>query len=401
MTDSGSPTSAAPTAAQSAGSALAVAVGAGVPVLLWGAPGTGKSSVVRQLAETLGWPCEVVIASIREPSDFAGLPVVVDGGVRFAPPTWATALSEAGRGLLFLDEISTAPPAVQAALLRVVLERTVGDLRLPDQVAVVAAANPPDQAADGWDLSAPLANRFCHLPWSTDAATVARGLTAGFDPAGDRGLIDRLRSLGVGPAASEQTASDPMSGGGTGPTPGGKARARARSEIATFLLLRPSTVVVPPIERAAAGRAWPSPRTWEMAADLLAAARLVEAGPDVRMALVCGCVGEGPGLELVAWLADLDLPDPEIALADPASFELPERGDRAYAALMAVSAAVAADSTPERWAAGWAVLGRAGEQVPDVAAMAARTLVRCRPDGATTPPQAAVFLPLLRDAGLA
>ena len=58
------------------------------------------------------------------------------------------------------DEISTAPPAVQAALLRVVLERTVGDLRLPDAVSLVAAANTPEQAAGGWELSPPLANRF-------------------------------------------------------------------------------------------------------------------------------------------------------------------------------------------------------------------------------------------------
>jgi hypothetical protein len=97
----------------------------------------------------------------------------------------------------------------------------------------------------------------------------------------------------------------------------------------------------------------------------------------------------------------LDLPDPEALLADPVGFQLPARGDRAYAVLLSVVAAVAADATPERWAAGWEVLGRAGEQVPDVAAVAARALVRCRPDGAATPPQAAVFLPLLRDAGLA
>ncbi|MGB5757408.1 MAG: AAA family ATPase, partial [Acidimicrobiales bacterium] len=60
--------------------ALGVAVASRIPVLLWGAPGTGKSSVVRDLASVMDWPCEVVIASIREPSDFAGLPIVVDGG---------------------------------------------------------------------------------------------------------------------------------------------------------------------------------------------------------------------------------------------------------------------------------------------------------------------------------
>jgi hypothetical protein len=356
--------------------ALGVAVAARVPVLLWGAPGTGKSSVVRDLAEAMDWPCEVVIASIREPSDFAGLPIVVDGGVRFAPPGWATSLADKGRGVLFLDEISTAPPAVQAALLRVVLERTVGDLQLPEDVVVVAAANPPDQAADGWDLSAPLANRFCHLNWTTDAATVAQGFTAGFPTPSAPDLH------GIGDDARRD------------------ARTRARAEIATFLLLRPGAVAAPPTDRAGAGRAWPSPRTWEMAADLLAAGRLAEVDPEVRTALVCGCVGEGPGIEFLAWRAELDLPDPETVLADPNGFELPERGDRAYAVLTSVAAAVAANSTVERWAAGWQVVGRAGEQAPDVAALAARVLVTCRPDGAATPAEAAAFLPLLRDAGL-
>src|ERR1700761_5871610 len=132
-----------------AAEALGVAVAARVPVLLWGAPGTGKTSAIRSMAEAMDLPCETVIASIREPSDFAGLPIVVGEVVRFAPPAWARRLAESGRGLLFLDELSTAPPAVQAALLRVVLERAVGDLTLPDEVAVVAAANPPEQGADG------------------------------------------------------------------------------------------------------------------------------------------------------------------------------------------------------------------------------------------------------------
>jgi MoxR-like ATPase len=143
------------------------------------------------MARAAELPCETVISSIREPSDFAGLPVVTrpadgaaghaDGArVDFAPPRWATRLAGADRGVLFFDEVSTAPPAVQAALLRVVLERTVGDLTLPEGVAVVAAANPPEQAADGWDLSAPLANRFCHLGWPVDARTVADGFAGGW-----------------------------------------------------------------------------------------------------------------------------------------------------------------------------------------------------------------------------
>jgi hypothetical protein len=105
-------------------------------------------------------------------------------------------------------------------------------------------------------------------------------------------------------------------------------------------------------------------------------------------------------VEFLAWAAEMDLPDPEAVLADPAGFVLPERGDRAYAVLSSVAAAVAADPTPPRWAAGWRVLARAGEQAPDVAAMAARVLARCRPPGASPPPEVRAFLPLLREAGM-
>src|SRR5262249_3299596 len=101
------------------------------------------------------------------------------------------------------------------------------------------------------------------------------------------------------------------------------------------------------------------------------------------------------------WLAEMDLPDPERVLADPASFRLPERGDRAYAALAAIAAAVAADPTPERWTAGWQVLGLAAGGAPDVAAGAARGLRQGRPAGLEKiPPEIHLFIPVLRDAGM-
>jgi MoxR-like ATPase len=352
--------------------ALSIAVAARVPVLLWGGPGTGKSSAVRDLAATLGWPCEVVIASIREPSDFAGLPVVADGGVRFAPPRWAQRLAAAGNGILFLDEISTAPPAVQAALLRVVLERVVGDLELPAAVAVVAAANPPEQASDGWDLSAPLANRFCHLDWQADAAGFAQGITAGW----------------------------PRPPAPVLPGDWVERQARARGLVAAFVSARPNLLSDAPRDAAAAGRAWPSPRTWEMVAALVAAADETGASELARALLVVGAVGPGAGIEFVHWVSELDLINPEDALADPASFVLPDRGDRAYAALSAVAAAVAANPTPERWVAGWKVLAAAGQEAADIAAMAARVLASCRPVGATPPPEIKLYAPLLREAGL-
>jgi len=120
----------------------------------------------------------------------------------------------------------------------------------------------------------------------------------------------------------------------------------------------------------------------------------------VRSALVRGVVGDGAGLELLTWIDELDLPDPEAALADPDGVEFPDRGDRVYAVLSSVAAAVTANTTPERWRAGWQVMARASDQSPDIAAMAARVLARIRPEGESAPPEAARFVPVLRDAGM-
>ncbi len=353
--------------------ALAVAVGTGTPVLLWGPPGTGKTSAVVALAGALGFACEVVIASIHEPTDFSGLPVVNGDEVRLAPPGWARRLVDCGQGgaLLFLDELSTAPPAVQAALLRVVLERTVGDLTLPSGVAVVAAANPPEQAADGWDLTAPLANRFCHLDWRADAAGFSEGLLSGW------------------------RSAPPLA------VPGGweSCLPRARGLVAGFVSARPQLVCVVP-EGAAAGQGWPSPRSWELACRLWAASEASGAAAEVRAALVAGVVGGGAAVELLSWVANADLPDPEAVLADPDGCRLPKRADRLFAVVSGMAAAVAAEPTVARWEAAWRVLARTVERYPDAAAVAGRTLARCRPSDADAPASVLALAPVLRAAGL-
>ncbi|MEN9643686.1 MAG: hypothetical protein RL238_355 [Actinomycetota bacterium] len=356
--------------------ALALAVGARVPTVLWGPPGTGKTSALRALADDSSLPCEVVIASIREPSDFAGLPVVGDGGVvHFAPPKWAQRLAEAGRGILFLDEISTAPPAVQAALLRVVLERAVGDLQLPDDVFVVAAANPPEQAADGWDLAAPLANRFCHLDWRLDARGWADGIVGGFE----RAVVPTIDAADLERAALTH-----------------------RARIGAFLVRRSSLLSVVPKDGTQAGRAWPSPRSWTSAASLAGAVDMVGADRSVLVELLSGAVGPAAAMEYLSWLDEADLPDPEEALAHPDSFELPERGDRAYAALTAIVAAVRADNTPARWTAAWtAIAAGVTKGQADLAVAVMRPLIEHRPPGAMPSPAAlAVVAPVLRQAGL-
>ncbi|GHI85630.1 AAA family ATPase [Streptomyces xanthophaeus] len=357
--------------------ALALAVTANQPVLLWGEPGIGKSAGMHRLAASLGVELETVIASVHEPSDFAGLPVVGEDpattGVPMAPPDWAVRLARTGHGLLFFDELSSAPPAVQAALLRVVLERRVGSLELPAAVRIVAAANPPASAADGWHLSPPLANRFVHLDWTHDPRTVARGM-AGTWPEAAVPAVDPARVPG--------------------------SVARARGAVSGFLTARPGLVHQMPAGAADRGRAWPSPRTWEMALRMLATGYAAAVGREALAAALTGAVGEAPGIELLSYLEHLDLPDPDRVLADPEAFALPERGDRQLAFLIAVVAAVQGELTRERWEAAWTVLAKAVEAgVPDVAARAAADLAAMRDLDWPVPAGIDAFVELLQLSG--
>ncbi|WP_446209720.1 AAA family ATPase [Micromonospora sp. IBSANI012] len=336
--------------------ALTLAVAADLPVLLWGEPGIGKTAALTQLAASLDLPLTTVIASVHEPSDFSGLPVVGDDpavqGVPMAPPDWAVRLVRAGRGLLFLDELSTAPPAVQAALLRLVLERRIGALRLPSGVRIVAAANPRSSAADGWELSPPLANRFVHLQWTHDHEVVVRGL-GGTWP---RAALPRLDPRRLSPAV-----------------------AFARRAVCGLLSARPTLVHRLPTTEGRRGGPWPSPRSWEMTLRLIAFATAAGTSRDVLSMLVRGAVGDGPGLELLASMDRMDLPDPEVLLADPAAAVLPERGDLRQAVLDGVVEAVRRRPEKSRWDAAWTLLVRALDTgAPDLVVVPASTLAALR-----------------------
>lgn len=177
--------------------------------------------------------------------------------------------------------------------------------------------------------------------------------------------------------------------------------AAARANIGAFVATWPHLLHAHPGDESAAGRGWPTPRSWDMAARLIAAATIARAPDQVTALLVAGAVGVSAGAEYLAWREDLDLPDPEEVLSNPASFQLPSRGDRAYAALAAITAAVLANNTAARWEAAWRAVAVAAGQQPDISVAAVRSLIAHRPDGAAPSAEALVTMaPVLRTAGL-
>jgi hypothetical protein len=337
--------------------ALMAAVRANVPAVLWGDPGVGKTARVRQVTQQqLKWPLYEVIASIREPADFAGYPVPVNGHVRLVPSgewsDFAEGVKKAGGGVLFLDEISCTPPAVQAALMRVVLDRHVGELQLPSSVRVVCAANPTGLAAGGWDLAAPLANRLLHITWPAPS-------------------VEDWLSWLISQSVLENDE----------PRWAGLQGQRVRALLSGYMQRFPGHLLTVPKDEEARGRAWCSPRSWEKAARALAEAidpHPAELPLDALGLLTAAAVGDAASAELVAWARDADLPDPEVVLAEPKKWKVDtSRQDRVWATLAGVYGAVMGKldkdgKIPERrWLAAWAVFGQADKHSATAAATAA------------------------------
>ena len=138
------------------------------PVFIWGPPGIGKSDIVHQIGDALDAHVIDVRLSLWEPTDIIGIPYysAEDNKMSWAPPVElpdAAMASQHKAIILFLDEMNSAAPAVQAAAYQLILNRRVGAYELPDNVYIVAAGNRETDKGVTYRMPAPLANRFVHL----------------------------------------------------------------------------------------------------------------------------------------------------------------------------------------------------------------------------------------------
>ena len=146
------------------------------PMFLWGPPGIGKSEVVAQITEELGGFMIDLRLGQMDPTDIRGIPFFNKdlGRMDWAPPIDlpdAELASQYPIVVLFMDEMNSAAPAVQAAAYQLVLNRRIGKYRLPDNVVMVAAGNRESDKGVTYRMPTPLANRFVHVEMRADFAT--------------------------------------------------------------------------------------------------------------------------------------------------------------------------------------------------------------------------------------
>jgi len=143
------------------------------PLFLWGPPGIGKSEIIHQIGDEIGAHVIDIRLSLWEPTDIKGIPYFDSTSNRmvWAPPIElpdAIMADQYNKIILFMDEMNSAAPAVQAAAYQLVLNRRVGTYKLPDNVLIVAAGNREADKGVTYRMPAPLANRFLHLEMKVD-----------------------------------------------------------------------------------------------------------------------------------------------------------------------------------------------------------------------------------------
>jgi len=161
---------------QQAKPAIKAAMKANRPSFLWGPPGVGKSELVEEITNELGGHMIDLRMAQMEPTDIRGIPFFNKelGVMDWAPPIELPTEELASQYpciVLFLDEMNSAPPAVQAAGYQLVLNGRVGKYVLPKNVHIVAAGNRDSDKGVTYRMPMPLANRFIHLEMRPDFAS--------------------------------------------------------------------------------------------------------------------------------------------------------------------------------------------------------------------------------------
>ena len=143
------------------------------PMFLWGPPGIGKSEVVADITAELGGYMIDLRLGQMDPTDIRGIPFFNKeaGKMDWAPPIDLPDEELASQYpiiVLFMDEMNSAAPAVQAAAYQLVLNRGIGRYRLPDNVVMIAAGNRESDKGVTYRMPTPLANRFVHVEMRAD-----------------------------------------------------------------------------------------------------------------------------------------------------------------------------------------------------------------------------------------
>jgi len=256
------------------------------PVMLWGPPGVGKSQMIAQVAERHNAPVIDIRLSQMEPSDLRGIPFRDKEYVEWAVPAMLPDAERHGQtGVLFLDEITSAPPSVSAAAYQLILDRKLGAYEVPEGWAIFAAGNRQGDRGVTYTMPAPLANRFSHYE-------VEVNLDDWVYWAYQHHINERL----IG-----------------------------------FLRFRPDLLF--DFDPAHNPVAFPSPRSWEFAHNAL---HKFEDHPELFLGALQSCVGPAAGVELKAFIDNLDnMPDLDAILRGE-SVPTPKEVDLQYAVASAL-----------------------------------------------------------------
>jgi MoxR-like ATPase len=276
--------------------ALLALIGERVPLHVWGACGVGKSQIVSQVADQLDYEFLDVRAVQLDPIDLRGLPRIAGDSTEWVPPRF---LPNSGRGILFLDELTAAPQMTQAGCYQLVLDRRLGEYKLPDEWVVLAAGNPASERGVHFSMPRPLRNRFVHLYLEPDLSEWCKWAV----------------------------------------------RNGVRPEIIAFLRFKPA--LLHDADATSDQNAWPTPRSWEMASNVLngLSARGVTANSEIEAQMLEGTIGPAATAELVGFLRLFrQLPSIDEILLTPETAPLPDEPSAQIAIATALGRAMSDQS---------------------------------------------------------